>query len=166
MDNMLMSLESLRTAGAFFGPGRPDVRRPYVATRDIAMTAARLLRDRAWTGPGGMAVLGPEDLSLDEMARTMAQVLGRPIRYEQVPASAYKAQLIKHGASEAFAQALIDMHEAKDRGLDHTVARTAENTTPTSFRAWCSEVLRPAMSGPTGVDGGPVIRSTNESGLG
>jgi uncharacterized protein YbjT (DUF2867 family) len=147
MENTLRSLESLRTQGAFFGPSRPDVKRPYVATRDIAATAARLLRDRAWTGPGGVAVLGPEDLSLDDMARTLSEVLGRPIRYQQVPADAYKAQLMKRGASEAFAQGLIDMHEAKDRGLDHAVARTPENTTPTSFRTWCTEVLRPAMGG-------------------
>jgi uncharacterized protein YbjT (DUF2867 family) len=145
MENMLMSSDSLRTQGAFFGPSRPDVKRPYVATRDIAAIAARLLHDRAWTGPGGVAVLGPEDLSLDDMAKIASEVLGRPIRYQQVPADAYKTQLMKYGASEPFAQGLIDMHEAKDRGLDHAVARTPENTTPTSFRTWCTEVLRPAM---------------------
>jgi uncharacterized protein YbjT (DUF2867 family) len=145
MENMLMSLETLRTQGGFFGPSRPDVARPYVATKDIAATAARLLLDCTWTGPGGVAVLGPEDLSLDDMAKIMSEVLGRPVRYEQIPADAYKAQLMKYGASEAFAQGLIEMHEAKDRGLDHAVERTPENTSPTSFRTWCSEVLRPAL---------------------
>ena len=145
MENMLMSLDSLRAQGTFFGPSDPVIKRPYVATRDIAATAARLLRDRSWTGPGGVAVLGPEDLSLDGMATIAGEVLGRPVRYQQVPSAGYKAQLLKYGASEDFAQGLVDMHEAKDRGLDSAVPRTAENTTPTTFRAWCTEFLRPAM---------------------
>jgi hypothetical protein len=40
---------------------------------------------------------------------------------------------------------VLARREAKDRGLDHAVPRTPENTTPTSFRAWCTEVLRPSM---------------------
>jgi uncharacterized protein YbjT (DUF2867 family) len=146
MENTLMSLATLKAQGVFFGPSRPDLRRPYAATRDIAAVAARLLRDRSWTGPGGIGVLGPEDLSINDMAAILTDVLGRPIHYQQVPAAAYKAQLIQYGASEHFAQGLIDMHEAKDNGLDSAIARTPENTTPTTFRTWCSEVLRPAIS--------------------
>lgn len=145
MENMLMSLATLRAQGAFFGPSDPEIKRPYVATKDIARTAERLLRDRTWTGAGGVAVLGPEDLSLHEMAEITGEVLGRPIRFQQVPAAAYKAQLVQYGASEDFAQGLIDMHAAKDHGLDNTIPRTAENTTPTRYRTWCSEVLRPAL---------------------
>src|SRR6478609_6811235 len=118
MENMLRNLDSLRTQGAFFGPSRPEVQSPYVATRDVAAVAARLLRDRAWNGAGGVAVLGPEDLSLEDQARVMTEVLGRPIRYQQVPADDYKAQLLRYGASEDFAQGLIDMLAAKDDGLD------------------------------------------------
>lgn len=147
MENMLRSVESLRSDGVFAGPGRADLKRPMVATRDIAAVAARLLRDRTWHGPGGVAVLGPEDLSLDDMAAIVGQVLGRPVRYQQVPAEAYKAQLVRYGASEAFAQAFIDMSVAKDAGLDHCIPRSADNTTPTSFPTWCTEVLRAAVLG-------------------
>jgi uncharacterized protein YbjT (DUF2867 family) len=146
MENTLRNLDSLRTQGAFFGPSRPDVKMPVVATRDIAASAARLLRDRSWKGPGGLAVLGPEDLSADDKAAIIGELLGRPIRYVRVPAPAYKAQLIKYGASEDFAQGLLDMHEAKDNGLDSTEPRTAENTTPTTYRQWCAEVLIAALS--------------------
>jgi uncharacterized protein YbjT (DUF2867 family) len=145
MENALRSLETLRSQGAFFGPSRPDVKSPYVATRDIAATAARLLRDGSWTGPGGVGVLGPEDLSLDDQARILGEVLGRPIRYQQVPAAGYKAQLVAYGASEDFARGLIDMHEAKDNGLDLAITRDAENTTPTTFRAFATEVVKPLL---------------------
>jgi uncharacterized protein YbjT (DUF2867 family) len=145
MENMLREVESIRTQGAFFAPRRSDVKAPYVATRDIAASAARLLRDRSWTGTGGVGVLGPEDLSLDDIAATTSEVLGRAVRYQQVSAEAYKAQLLKYGASEDMAQGLIDMYAAKDAGLDNAEPRTAETTTPTAYRQWCAEVLKPAF---------------------
>jgi hypothetical protein len=49
------------------------------------------------------------------------------------------------GMSEAMADGLLDMFDAKSRGLDLAVARTAASTTPTTLRAWCAEVLRPAL---------------------
>jgi hypothetical protein len=52
---------------------------------------------------------------------------------------------MQFGASEAFAQSLVEMHAAKDKGLDSSEPRTPENTTPTSFRQWCEEVLKPAV---------------------
>lgn len=75
----------------------------------------------------------------------MTDVLGKPIRFQSIPDEAYKAQLMKFGASENFAQRLVDMHAAKDNGLDSAEPRTAENTTPTTFRQWCEEVLKPAF---------------------
>ena len=147
MENMLQSLGSLKQQGMFFGPARPDVTMPRASTRDIAASAARLLTDRSWTGQGGLAVLGPEDLSNDDMAGVMTEVLGKAIRYQQVPGEAYKATLMQYGASQEFASSLLEMYEAKDNGLDLAEARTAENTTPTSFRQWCEEVLKPVYLG-------------------
>ena len=145
MENMLMQLGPLKGQGMYFLPRRPDLKAPQVATRDIAASGARLLLDRTWTGQDGLGVLGPEDLSFDDMAAIMTDVLGKPIRYQPVPAEAYKAQLKQHGASEAAADGLLEMFAAKDAGLDNGEARTPENTTPTSFRQWCEEVLKPAF---------------------
>jgi len=145
MENMLRSIPSLKHQGVFAYPGDPDFKNPLVATRDIAASAAKLLRDRSWTGQGGLAVLGPEDLSFNEIAAILTEILEKPIRFQSVPSEAYKAQLIQYGASEAFAQSLIEMHEAKDQGIDLSEPRTPENTTPTTFRQWCKEVLKPAF---------------------
>lgn len=90
-------------------------------------------------------MLGPEDLSFTDMAEIMTDVLDWPIRFQLVPDEAYKTQLMKLGASEAFAQSLIEMHTAKGNGLDTAEPRTPENTTPTSFREWCTDVLKPAF---------------------
>ena len=147
MENMLMQLQALKHQGKFFLPASPDKKLPLVATRDIAASGTRLLLDPSWTGQGGLAVLGPEDLSFNDMAAIMTETLGKPIRFQSIPGDAYKAQLMQHGATEVFAQGLVDMMEAKDQGMDNAEPRTVENTTLTSFRQWCEEVLKPAVLG-------------------
>jgi hypothetical protein len=38
------------------------------------------------------------------------------------------------------------MARAKNEGLDNGVQRTPQNSTPTSFRQWCEEALKPAVA--------------------
>jgi uncharacterized protein YbjT (DUF2867 family) len=92
-------------------------------------------------------VLGPEDLSFNDMARIMSDVLGKPVRFQQIPGETFKATLMERGMSEAMAQGSLEMLLAKDRGLDNAEPRTAQSTTPTTFRQWCEEVLKPAVLG-------------------
>ena len=147
MENMLNNVQTIKQQGMFFSPSHPDLKTPQVATKDIGAMGARFLLDRTWTGQGGCAVLGPEDLSFNDMAAIMSDVLGKQVRFQQVPGDAYKAQLIQYGANEIFAQGIIDMLTAKDNGMDNVETRTPENTTPTSFPQWCEEVLKPAVLG-------------------
>lgn len=145
MENLLRQVASISSQGVFFSPIAGDRKLPTCATRDIAAVAADLLLDRSWSGQGSVPVLGPEDLSFDDMARIMSEVLGRPVRFQRVPFEDFRATLTGHGMSEAMAQATVDMLRAKDRGLDNAEPRTPESTTPTSFRQWCEDVLRPAV---------------------
>ncbi len=67
MENMLDQVEPIKHQRMFFLPSPPDVKIPFVATRDIAAIAAKLLLDKSWTGQGGLAVLGSEDLSYNDL---------------------------------------------------------------------------------------------------
>jgi uncharacterized protein YbjT (DUF2867 family) len=145
MDNILRQVEPIKKQGMFFLPISADRKLPTCATRDIAAVAASLLLDPSWSGRESVAVLGPEDLSFNDMAQIMSQVLGKSVRYQQIPSEAYKARLTGFGMSEAMAQGVIDMMAAKNAGLDNAEPRTPASTTPTSFRQWCEDVLRPAV---------------------
>jgi hypothetical protein len=46
---------------------------------------------------------------------------------------------------DPMAQGMTELARAKSKGLDNAEARTPENTTPTSFRQWCEDELRPAV---------------------
>jgi uncharacterized protein YbjT (DUF2867 family) len=145
MDNLIRQVDAIRNQGMFFSPIAADRKLPTCATRDIAAVAAELLLDDSWSGQGSVPVLGPDDLSHNEMAQIMSEVLGRPVRFQQIPGEAYKASLTERGMSEAMAQGSLDMMVAKDNGLDNAEPRTPESTTPTSFRQWCEDVLEPAV---------------------
>jgi uncharacterized protein YbjT (DUF2867 family) len=145
MDNFLRQVDPIRNQGMFFSPMSGDRKAPTCATRDIAAVAAKLLLDSSWSGSGSVPVLGPEDLSFNEMAQILSKVLERPVRFQQIPFEAFKARLIESGASESMATGMVDMMVAKNEGLDNMEPRTAESTTPTSFRQWCEEVLKPAV---------------------
>jgi uncharacterized protein YbjT (DUF2867 family) len=146
MDNILRQKESIANQGVFALPISADLEIPSCATRDIAAVAAKLLLDPSWSGQESVPVLGPEDLSFNDMARIMSEVLEKPVRYQQVPLESYRAMLLAHGASAAFAQGIIDMMVAKNEGLDNAEPRTPQSTSPTSFRQWCEEVLKPSIT--------------------
>lgn len=147
MDNLLRQVVSIRDNGVFTDIVDADHKAPTAATRDIAAAAAGLLLDRSWTGFDEVPVLGPEDLSSNDLARIMSEVLGRPVRYERQSVDDFRAAMTGYGTGEAFVTGLIDMMRAKDHGLDNDVRRTPETASPTTFREWCAEVLKPAVQG-------------------
>ncbi|GAA4621226.1 NAD(P)H-binding protein [Actinoallomurus vinaceus] len=147
MDNVFRQVRVIKEQGVFFDAVSPDIKRPTVATRDIAAVAARLLLDTTWTGQEEVPVLGPEDLSYNDMAAVISEVLGTPVKYQRIPGQAIKDRLTGSGTSDAMVQSMLDMMAAKDNGLDDGVARTPQHAidTPTTFRQWCEDTLKPAV---------------------
>ena len=108
--------------------------------------AARLLRDDTWSSQEEIPVLGPEELSFDDQAAIISDVIGGEVRYRQITFDQFKQQFLGRGASESFAQGYVDMYRAKDEGVDNSAKRTAGGPAPTSFRTFC-EVLKRALLG-------------------
>ena len=145
MDNMLRQVQPLKEKGMFFSPSPGDRKLPTCATRDIAGVSARLLLDRSWSGVDSVPVLGPEDLSCNDMAKIMSEVLGKPVRFQETPMEAFKSMLLSRGMSEGMAQGMVAMFAAKNEGMGNLAPRTPQSTTPTSFHQWCEDVLKPAV---------------------
>ena len=146
MEDTARQAGSIKNQGVFSYPIAGDRKRPAVATRDIAAAASRLLLDASWSGVQEVPLLGPEDLSYNDMAEIISQVLGKDVRFQQITFEAYKDRFIRLGVSDAMAQGYTDLAWAKNQGLDNGVQRTPQNSTPTSFRQWSEEVLKPAVA--------------------
>ncbi|MFJ9343137.1 NAD(P)H-binding protein [Streptomyces sp. NPDC101733] len=143
-ENLLEEVDSIRGRGVFTDAADAGRKAPMVAVADIASVAAGLLLERSWTGTDSVPVLGPQDLSPDDLARIMTEQLGRPVRYERQPLDELYATLVGYRLDEAFAQGVVDMKRAKNEGLDAGVTRTPHTTSPTTFEQWCAQTLKPA----------------------
>ncbi|MFE3786222.1 NAD(P)H-binding protein [Streptomyces goshikiensis] len=144
-ENLLEEADSIRDKGVFTDVVDADRKAPLVAVADIAAIAAGLLLDRSWTGIDDVPVLGPQDVSPNDLARIMTEQLGRPVRYERQPFDEMYTTLVGYGLNEAFVQGIVDMKRAKDQGLDAGVSRTPNTASPTGFEQWCAEILKPAV---------------------
>ncbi|MFE6270390.1 NAD(P)H-binding protein [Streptomyces goshikiensis] len=144
-ENLLEEADSIRDKGVFSDVVDADRKAPLVAVADIAAIAAGLLLDRSWTGIDDVPVLGPRDVSPNDLARIMTEQFGRPVRYERQPFDEMYTTLVGYGLNEAFVQGIVDMKRAKDQGLDAGVTRTPDTASPTGFEQWCAETLKPAV---------------------
>ncbi|MEU5263085.1 NAD(P)H-binding protein [Amycolatopsis sp. NPDC021455] len=144
-ENLLEEAGSIREDGVFTDTIAADRPVPLVAVADIAATAAGLLLDRSWTGVGSVPVLGPQDLSPDDLARIMTEELGRPVRYRRQPLDELRSTMLGYGLNAAFVEGMVEMKRAKDEGLDSGVVRSSRARPATGFAQWCAETLKPAI---------------------
>ncbi|HEY9644043.1 MAG TPA: NmrA family NAD(P)-binding protein [Coleofasciculaceae cyanobacterium] len=145
MENFLWQTGAIAHQQTFYYPLPGDYPIPLVATGDIAAIAAQWLTDHDGSGQAGIAVHGAEDLSMHQSAEIFSQVLGKPIRFQQVSPNDYYDSLLKHGASAAFAQSLVDLFTEVADGIYQAESRTPKTTTPTTLEQWTTEVMLPAI---------------------
>ena len=147
MENALQQVPSIKGQGTMMGPLDADLKAPTTATRDMGAAAARLLADRSWSGQEEVPVLGPEDLSMNDIAAIVSQVAGRQVGYRQVPLEAFGERLAGFGMSPSFVAGYVDMMRAKNEGMDNQAARAATTRTATTYRQWAEQALKPALAG-------------------
>lgn len=146
MDNIQRQAGLIQSDGVFYQPTPARLKMPHVAKADVAAVAAGHLLSSDWLGVKEVPLMGPEDISFEEMAEVMSSVLGRPVRYQELPMDQFAGMLAATGASDGMVRAYVDMLTAKNEGMD-TVARPAARTeTPTTFRRWCEIELRPLVA--------------------
>ena len=145
MENLLEVLPTLVAPGAVFYNGPGDTPLPMVCIADAAAKAVAVLTDRSWRGQGHIAVHGPADLTFDAMAAVVSEVLGKPIRYVQVPDQVLIDNLMRAGFPEGFAAAFSKLLTKEALEAYAIEPRTPETTTPTTLRDWAVTTLVPAL---------------------
>jgi uncharacterized protein YbjT (DUF2867 family) len=129
----------IRAGDVVAGPYAGASSAPIVDS-DISAVAARALLTDDLDGQR-IPLTGPEALTNTELAEVIAEVLGRRLRYQEVPPQMVRQRFIGIGFPAEFADAYIAMlAEAVDRPalvtseIDKILGRPA-----TSFRQWVTE---------------------------
>jgi uncharacterized protein YbjT (DUF2867 family) len=104
--------------GVVSGPLPPEQRRNYIAPRDIGRFVAEAFDDPAhWIGREFDAA--GDTISYAEVAALMSRVLGRPVRYRQIPWDEYSA------SATPLAAARDAWYIAHDKPMDVSALRQA-----------------------------------------
>jgi len=115
MQNVLGSAPIIVQKGEFYG-STGDAKAPLIDARDVAAAAATFLSQ-----PSAQTVshtlTGPEAISNDEIAHILGDVMGKPVRYVDIPGEQLKAGMVAAGMPEWLATDLLTLNEMWARGM-------------------------------------------------
>jgi len=145
MENLLMSTELIRAKGVVGNTIRGDIKFPMIATKDVAVYAAELLINKAFSGFSVRYLLGQRDLSLIEATQIIGMKINKfGLFYIMIPSDEARKGLVAMGLSPDVSKLYIEMNRAISEDCIRYEKRTTENTTPTAFEVFCDEVIVPA----------------------
>jgi uncharacterized protein YbjT (DUF2867 family) len=105
------------------------VRYPYASfaealihERDLAGVGARALLTDALVGRRPV-LTGPQSLTHQQMVAIIGEVLGRPLRYQEIPTAVAMRGMVQHGLHEPFVEALMARYA---RGVGQAAPVTGE----------------------------------------
>jgi len=120
---------TLLTWGAQIRAGGEVVRGPYatfaeapIHEGDLAGVGARALLTDELVGRR-LKLTGPQSLTHEEMVAIIGEVIGRPLRYEEIPPEAVKRGMVQRGFPEPFVEALMARYA---RGVGQPAPATGE----------------------------------------
>jgi uncharacterized protein YbjT (DUF2867 family) len=150
MENLFMSMQSLRAMGALPGGLRPDVPMPWIATKDIGEYAASRLAVRDFSGSSIQELHGQRDLSMQEAASIIGHAIGKPdLAYVQVPSLMLADSLQQMGLPKKTSELMVEMWNSANAGLIvPQESRSAGNTTPTTLESFVKSVFAPVYLQP------------------
>lgn len=144
MERLEEQLDLIEKRGYMASTVLPDVRFPLVSLRDVAdMAAARLLAFD-FNGFEIMEVLGPRDVSYNEIAEIMGRSLGiSDLKYKHLAIEEMKSILVESGIAENVAESFIEFEEALNSGdIQSDYQRNPENTTHTTLEEYSNDLAR------------------------
>ncbi len=136
MENILFQVQMIKMAGMMGSALRGDLVFPVVASKDIGERAAKRLLDLSFKGNTIEYVLGPRDVTFNEIASVFGKAIGIPdLKYVQFSFDEAKNGLVKSGyISENVAEVMTRMAEGFNNGNAlNAHHRTSENTTHTTL---------------------------------
>ncbi len=132
--------ETIKSQNAVYFPGG-NGKVPPVDPRDVATVACAVL-----TNPGHdgkiYELTGPQALTIGEMVETLANVLGRPLRYTNVPVFAATIAMLRFGLPFYVVKGLMQTLGALRRSEYAYVTNTVEQVggcKPRIFEKWCRD---------------------------
>ena len=112
-------LESIRDEGAIY-TATENGRVGFIDAEDIAAVAVKALSQPEFAS-GDIVLTGPAALSYDDVARTLSDILGRPVKHRRLNVAGLAARHVAFGLPEAYAETLASMDASIAAGCEDRV---------------------------------------------
>lgn len=147
MENLLGNVGAIKQMGFIGGALLPDLAIPMIATRDIGEVAAQHLLARDWSGHWVRELLGPRDLTMNEVTKVLGAAIDKPdLKYMQFPYEDAEKAMIGMGLPAEMAGLYIEMTRGFNDGLiTATQPRSPYTNTPTTIDEFARTVFRGAF---------------------
>ncbi|WP_035354043.1 SDR family oxidoreductase [Edaphobacter aggregans] len=99
---------TIRTQGAFYA-GMGNAKTSLLDVRDVAAAAVKALSSPEDHSGKTYELMGPEALSNDEIARRISRIIGREVKYVDIPEEAQRKTMLDAGMPEWQVTALLDL---------------------------------------------------------
>ena len=148
MENLLMSIDMIKHMGINGSHIQGDLPFAMIATQDIAQVAAQHMVKRDFSGKTVKELLGPRDISMDEVTRIIGEKIGKPeLLYKHFTREEYINGMVQAGLSQDMAEQLAELDAGiNDRLFGSGEPRTDENRTPTDFKEFADFFAQVYMS--------------------
>jgi len=135
MENLLGTIDMIKNMNMISMPLKSDLKFPMIATSDIADVATNYLTDLTWTGHMTHTILGPRDVTYDEVTTILGRAIGNDnLKYVEGTYDTARDSMTNIGMSRDAANQLVEMMECMNTGkFTDQSHRTAETTTPTTI---------------------------------
>lgn len=105
MNTLTMWRNQIARGDTVFGP-YAGYAEAVIHEQDVADVIAHAMSDDTLLGRR-IPITGPDAIAFEGMVAIIGQVLGKPLRYQQIPANAAARGMIEHGLDQGFVHALM-----------------------------------------------------------
>ncbi len=119
-------------------------------------TGGDMLRTRDWTGTRVVELQGAGEISYDEVAACLSEVLGLQLTHVTIPPEQAVQAMTGMGFSRVLAESFVELADALATGrMVFHEPRSAANTTPTAYPEFAQLVYKPAFEAAASQDRTP-----------
>lgn len=142
MENTLGQLQSILSSSSLYTTLPQGTKLSMVATEDIGQKAVELLKKLNWKGEEIVELVGPHEISYEEVARILSKVLGKEIKHITISEEQFIEAMTKMGASRVIAESFAEMSRAQ---ASRKMTAHHPEKGRISYETFAKQVFKPAF---------------------
>ncbi len=142
MENLLGNIGMAQHMNINGAPAPADAPFAAIATQDIAVVAAKYLGELNFTGKQVRLLLGPKDVTWQEITTELGKAIGKPeLPYVQFTPEQARQGMLQAGLGASITDLYLEMYDGMQKGL-LKAERSAETQTPTTLHAFLQQAVK------------------------